>query len=170
MWMALAWPMWRYPLGSGGKRVTTLPPKRPERLCASMISRTKLEGRVSSVMGPIVSPRVRLGARLFPDRTEEALHGRDDGGQDHDREGEDEEPAGERAREQDVEVPVREKEGLAEGFLGHAPKHEGEHERRRLVAVLLHEEADDSEDQHHHDVPHVARFAVHPDDAEEQDE
>src|SRR5215813_12767447 len=70
----------------------TLPPKRPERLCASMISRTKLEGRVSSVMGPIVSPRVRLGARLFPDRTEEALHGRHDGGQDHDREGEDEEP------------------------------------------------------------------------------
>src|SRR5262245_41515790 len=103
-----------------------------------MISRTKLEGRVSSVMEPIVSPLARLGARLFPYGAEESLHGRDDGGQDHHREGENEERGSERAREEDVEAAVGEEERLAEGLLGHASEHEGEHEGRRLVAVLLH--------------------------------
>jgi hypothetical protein len=42
--IALAWPMCRKPLGSGGKRVITWPPKRPVRLCSRMISRMKLLG------------------------------------------------------------------------------------------------------------------------------
>src|SRR5262245_2254790 len=33
--------MCKYPFGSGGKRVRTFPPKRPERLCSSMISSMK---------------------------------------------------------------------------------------------------------------------------------
>src|SRR5439155_9344423 len=55
MAMALAWPMCRWPLGSGGNRVITLPPKRPVRLCSRMMSRMKLLGLVSSVIQPIVS-------------------------------------------------------------------------------------------------------------------
>ncbi len=37
----LAWPMWRYPFGSGGKRVTTRPPCLPVRLSSATMSRTK---------------------------------------------------------------------------------------------------------------------------------
>src|SRR5438094_10509333 len=37
----LAWPMWRYPFGSGGKRVTTRPPHLPVRRSSSTIRRTK---------------------------------------------------------------------------------------------------------------------------------
>src|SRR3990167_9547389 len=52
MQIALAWPMCRYPFGSGGKRVITRPPKRPLALCSRMMSRTKLLGfsRASSLM------------------------------------------------------------------------------------------------------------------------
>src|ERR1700730_674450 len=64
--MALAGARCRYPLGSGGKRVTTLPPKRPARLCSSTISRTKFEGRPCSLIGPIVSSPA---ARELPELT-----------------------------------------------------------------------------------------------------
>jgi len=39
---AWAWPMWRYPFGSGGKRVTT-PLKRPVWRSSITASRMKLE-------------------------------------------------------------------------------------------------------------------------------
>src|ERR1022692_3981736 len=45
----LAWPMCRYPLGSGGKRVCTCPANLPVRLSSSMIWWMKLrEGVLSS--------------------------------------------------------------------------------------------------------------------------
>src|SRR5437870_2327217 len=66
MAMALAWPMCRWPLGSGGNRVITLPPKRPVRLCSRMMSRMKVLGLVSSVIQPIVSSvRLLSCRRLF---------------------------------------------------------------------------------------------------------
>src|SRR5438309_10595038 len=43
----LAWPMCRYPFGSGGKRVQTLPPHFPALTSAATISRMKSEGRDS---------------------------------------------------------------------------------------------------------------------------
>src|SRR5438552_1828942 len=42
--IALAWPMCRYPFGSGGKRVCTRPPCLPVRMSSATISRTKSSG------------------------------------------------------------------------------------------------------------------------------
>ena len=52
MEIAWAWPMCRYPFGSGGKRVITRPPNRPLALCSRMMSRMKFVGfsRGSSVI------------------------------------------------------------------------------------------------------------------------
>src|SRR5208337_2965098 len=47
MQMALAWPMWRYPLGSGGKRVWTRPLYLLVFRSSTILSRKKLEGRDS---------------------------------------------------------------------------------------------------------------------------
>ena len=44
--IALAWPMCRYPFGSGGKRVWTRPPCFPAARSATMISRMKSLGAV----------------------------------------------------------------------------------------------------------------------------
>src|SRR5580704_15791028 len=45
--IALAWPMWRYPLGSGGKRVCTRPPNLLVLRSSRTASRRKFEGRDS---------------------------------------------------------------------------------------------------------------------------
>src|SRR5690349_16045048 len=42
--IALAWPICRYPFGSGGNRVCTRPPCRPLRWSSATISRTKSSG------------------------------------------------------------------------------------------------------------------------------
>src|SRR5277367_4834875 len=46
--MALAWPMWRCPLGSGGKRVCTRPSYLLVLRSSRMMSRMKLDGRDSA--------------------------------------------------------------------------------------------------------------------------
>src|SRR5437667_4124960 len=52
MLMDLAWPTWRYPFGSGGKRVCTRPPYLLVFKSSRIISRTKFEGAgVASVGG-----------------------------------------------------------------------------------------------------------------------
>jgi hypothetical protein len=45
--IALAWPMWSDPFGSGGKRVCTLPPFLPLFTSASIMVRTKSRERPS---------------------------------------------------------------------------------------------------------------------------
>src|SRR5262245_46850390 len=63
----LAWPMCKYPFGSGGKRVTTRPPCLPAARSAATISRMKLEGPESSAMIYLLSsaePEHRIVARL----------------------------------------------------------------------------------------------------------
>src|SRR5215470_18366092 len=47
--MAFAWPMCRYPLGSGGKRVCTCPPCLPVLMSWIMMSRMKLDRPPDSV-------------------------------------------------------------------------------------------------------------------------
>src|SRR5262245_49536742 len=47
--MAFAWPMWRYPLGSGGKRVCTRPSCLPALMSWIMMSRMKLDRPPDSV-------------------------------------------------------------------------------------------------------------------------
>src|SRR5262245_48771754 len=47
--MAFAWPMCRYPLGSGGKRVCTRPPCLPALMSWIMMSRMKLDRVPDSV-------------------------------------------------------------------------------------------------------------------------
>src|SRR4029453_16155314 len=67
--------MCRYPLGSGGNRVITLPPKRPPALCSRMMSRMKLLGfsRGSS----LISVRGKQGPRRFPVSRGRAGEGRE---------------------------------------------------------------------------------------------
>src|SRR5574342_538822 len=47
--IALAWPMCRYPFGSGGKRVCTRPPCLPALMSWIMMSRIKLDRPTDSV-------------------------------------------------------------------------------------------------------------------------
>src|SRR5262245_45121517 len=47
--IALAWPMCRYPFGSGGKRVCTRPPCLPVLMSSMMMSRIKLDRPADSV-------------------------------------------------------------------------------------------------------------------------
>src|SRR4030095_1215390 len=47
--IAFAWPMCRYPLGSGGKRVCTRPPCLPALMSWIMMSRMKLDRPPDSV-------------------------------------------------------------------------------------------------------------------------
>src|SRR5262249_30866712 len=74
----LAWPMWRYPLGSGGKRVTTRPPQRLTRTSSATRVRMKLAVRVGSLIGSIVSRAFvgRPGAGASLGDPERALHDR----------------------------------------------------------------------------------------------
>src|SRR5437588_9423844 len=51
--MALAWPICRYPFGSGGKRVHTRPLYLLVFRSSIMMSRTKLEGRAGSGAGVV---------------------------------------------------------------------------------------------------------------------
>src|SRR5438477_6587918 len=56
-WMDLAWPIWRYPFGSGGKRVWTRPPYLLVFKSSRMISRIKFDwvgGDSGSVWGLII--------------------------------------------------------------------------------------------------------------------
>src|SRR5690606_15681946 len=78
--MARAWPMCRYPLGSGGKRVCTRPPWRPASRSASMISWMKvLRSGSSSVTTTSSSPTVasprRAGRPAPRPRRKRALQG-----------------------------------------------------------------------------------------------
>src|ERR1051325_8098974 len=45
----LAWPMCRYPFGSGGKRVTTRPARLPVSMSRATMARMKSEGVVESL-------------------------------------------------------------------------------------------------------------------------
>src|ERR1700683_4177835 len=56
-WMDFAWPMCRYPFGSGGKRVCTRPLNLLVFKSSRMMSRMKLEGAVSvAVVSPVSAP------------------------------------------------------------------------------------------------------------------
>src|SRR5271166_5339313 len=55
MLMDFAWPMWRYPFGSGGKRVCTRPPYLLVFKSRRMISRMKLEGPVGESTGVVAT-------------------------------------------------------------------------------------------------------------------
>ena len=63
--MDLAWPMCRYPLGSGGKRVCTRPLYLLVFRSSRMMSRTKLDGRgdgsAVSGVGAVVTSRSGVG-------------------------------------------------------------------------------------------------------------
>src|SRR5215468_7784867 len=55
-----AWPMCRYPFGSGGKRVATRPPCLPARTSSAMSVRMKSsDSVVSLVLTPLVSQTLR---------------------------------------------------------------------------------------------------------------
>src|ERR1700721_3994148 len=59
MQIALAWPMWRYPLGSGGKRVCTRPSYLLVLISSAIRSRRKFEGRGSgAVFSPVFASAV----------------------------------------------------------------------------------------------------------------
>src|ERR1051326_542455 len=53
--MALAWPIWRYPFGSGGKRVHTRPLYLLVFRSSMMMSRMKFEDRAGSAAGGVAS-------------------------------------------------------------------------------------------------------------------
>src|SRR5664279_6480617 len=53
--MDFAWPMCRYPLGSGGKRVCTLPPYLLVLRSSRMMSRIKFDGRSEDSAGVAVA-------------------------------------------------------------------------------------------------------------------
>jgi len=77
---------------------------------------------------------------------------------------------GERAREEDVEVPVESKAETAAGTLPPCAEHEGQYEGCRLVAVFFMSRPTTPKARHDHDVPQRCPPRVHADDAEEQDE
>ena len=67
--------------------------------------------------------------------------------------------------EEDREVAVRQDQRLPQVVLEHRPEHEGQDQRRGLVAELAHQVAEHAEDDHHEHVEHgVARRAIDADD------
>src|SRR5436189_3989102 len=65
----LGWPMWRYPFGSGGKRVTTSA-TLPSRTSAATISRMKSlrsgAAGPSALTGPLLIPKRLVQPPAFP--------------------------------------------------------------------------------------------------------
>src|SRR4051794_17447998 len=69
--MDFAWPMWRKPLGSGGKRVVTGRPKRPVATSSSTSSRMKLlRGGVSLDTDSLVEACYKYSVSVLLDGAE----------------------------------------------------------------------------------------------------